>query len=76
MGSGRELPRRQSKVPVSARAQESAGVQDSRLDTPRMLSIKHTEICISMSSHVVARNKLLGLLLIQWFLFHGKEKRA
>lgn len=34
-----------------------------------MVSIRHTEIYISMSSHVVARNKLSELLLIQWFIY-------
>lgn len=49
--------------------------QGIRIDISFMLSIKHREIHISVSSHVVARNKLLEVLLIQWlFMFHGKQK--
>lgn len=48
--------------------------QGIRIDLSLALSIKHTEIYISLSSHVVARNKLLEVLLIQWFMFHGKQK--
>lgn len=62
-----KFPLLQSKLCVSVHVHLS--VQGTRTDIPLTLSIKHTEICISMSLHVVAKNKLSELLLIQQFIY-------